>query len=167
VWICPQATAGQMLDPRASAPDRKEAMALLAEPEGVERRLRRLRDGLQSLLDDEGLSGAQPRACGPSTNPRGSRGPVATPTRGTCRCQPSNTGVDPDRVDACRKLRYWGGHANAEDGRHSGLRLVRSPIEPNEEVSLVRMCSTELARVGAGLVLHNFTQALCPSPGAV
>jgi len=42
-----------MLKPRASALDREEAMALLAELQEVERRLKRLRDGLRSLLHDE------------------------------------------------------------------------------------------------------------------
>jgi hypothetical protein len=41
-----------MLNPRASALDREEAMALLAELQDVARRLKALRDGLQRLLDD-------------------------------------------------------------------------------------------------------------------
>jgi len=42
-----------MLNPRASALDREEAMALLRELQDVERRLVALRDGLRRLLDDE------------------------------------------------------------------------------------------------------------------
>ena len=41
-----------MLNPRASALDREEAMALLQELQDVERRLRDLRNGLRKLLDD-------------------------------------------------------------------------------------------------------------------
>ena len=41
-----------MLNPRASALDREEAMALLLELQDVERRLRTLRDGLRTLLDE-------------------------------------------------------------------------------------------------------------------
>lgn len=39
-----------MLNPRASALDREEAIALLAELQDVERRLRALRRGLRELL---------------------------------------------------------------------------------------------------------------------
>ena len=42
-----------MLNPRASALDREEAMALLGELQDVERRLRTLREGLRRLLDGE------------------------------------------------------------------------------------------------------------------
>ncbi len=42
-----------MLNPRASALDREEAMALLRELQEVEQRLRTLRNGLRKLLDDE------------------------------------------------------------------------------------------------------------------
>jgi len=42
-----------MLNPRASALDREEAMALLRELQDVERRLTTLRDGVRELLDDE------------------------------------------------------------------------------------------------------------------
>ncbi len=41
-----------MLNPRASALDREEAMALLQELQDVDRRLRTLRDGLRRLLDE-------------------------------------------------------------------------------------------------------------------
>jgi len=44
-----------MLNPRASALDREEAMALLRELQEVEQRLRTLRNGLRKLLDDEKL----------------------------------------------------------------------------------------------------------------
>jgi len=46
-----------MLNPRASALDREEAMALLRELQDVERRLRCLRDGLKRLLDDDAVLG--------------------------------------------------------------------------------------------------------------
>jgi len=42
-----------MLNPRASALDREEAMALLRELQEVQRRLRTLRDGMRTLLDNE------------------------------------------------------------------------------------------------------------------
>ena len=41
-----------MLNPRASALDPEEAMALLRELQDVERRLSALRDGLKRLLDE-------------------------------------------------------------------------------------------------------------------
>jgi len=41
-----------MLNPRSSALDREEAMALLQELQDVERRLRDLRNGLRRLLDE-------------------------------------------------------------------------------------------------------------------
>jgi len=44
-----------MLNPRASALDREEAMALLRELQDVAYRLKTLRDGLQGLLDDDAL----------------------------------------------------------------------------------------------------------------
>ena len=44
-----------VLNPRAAALDREEAMALLADLQDVGWRLRRLRDGLRGLLDDETL----------------------------------------------------------------------------------------------------------------
>jgi len=43
-----------MLNPRAAALDREEAIAVIAELQDVERRLGTLRDGLRRLLDDEG-----------------------------------------------------------------------------------------------------------------
>jgi len=43
-----------MLNPRAAALDREEAMALLAELQEVGRRLGALRSGLRRLLEDEG-----------------------------------------------------------------------------------------------------------------
>jgi hypothetical protein len=43
-----------MLNPRAPALDREEAMALLAELQEAQRRLGSLRNGLRSLLEDEG-----------------------------------------------------------------------------------------------------------------
>ncbi len=43
-----------MLNPRAAALDREEAMALLAELQEVERQLGALRSGLRRLLEDEG-----------------------------------------------------------------------------------------------------------------
>jgi len=43
-----------MLNPRAAALDREEAMALLRELQEVEGRLRTLQDGLRKLLDDAG-----------------------------------------------------------------------------------------------------------------
>jgi len=42
-----------MLNPRAHALDREEAMALLTELQEVERRLWALRQGLRRLLDEE------------------------------------------------------------------------------------------------------------------
>ena len=42
-----------MLNPRAAASDREEAMALLAELQEVQRRLGALRSGLRSLLKEE------------------------------------------------------------------------------------------------------------------
>jgi len=41
-----------MLNPRESALDREEAMALLRELQDVERRLVALREGLKELLDE-------------------------------------------------------------------------------------------------------------------
>jgi len=41
-----------MLRPQAAALDREQAMALLAELQDVECRLRALRDGLRALLED-------------------------------------------------------------------------------------------------------------------
>jgi len=41
-----------MLNPRASALDREEDMALLRELQDMERSLRALRDGLRRLLDN-------------------------------------------------------------------------------------------------------------------
>jgi hypothetical protein len=46
-----------MLNPRASALDREEAMALLAELQEMERRLRTLRGGLHRLLEDDRSQG--------------------------------------------------------------------------------------------------------------
>jgi len=43
-----------MLNPKASALDREQAMALLRELQEVEWRLRTLQDGLQKLLDAAG-----------------------------------------------------------------------------------------------------------------
>ena len=43
-----------MLNPRAAALDREEAMALLRELQEVEWRLRALQDGLRELLDGPG-----------------------------------------------------------------------------------------------------------------
>jgi len=42
-----------MLNPRAAALDREQAMALIRELQDVARRLKTLRDGLQGLLDDK------------------------------------------------------------------------------------------------------------------
>lgn len=42
-----------MLNPRAAALDREQAMALLAELQEVERRLGALRSGLRRVLEDE------------------------------------------------------------------------------------------------------------------
>jgi hypothetical protein len=46
-----------MLNPRAAALDREEAMTLFRELQDVERRLRTLRDGLWFLLDDARTQG--------------------------------------------------------------------------------------------------------------
>lgn len=42
-----------MLPPEAAALKREEAMRLLEELQAMERRLRRLRDGLTALLDED------------------------------------------------------------------------------------------------------------------
>lgn len=46
-----------MLPPEASALKREEAMRLLQELQTTERRLRRLRDGLSALLEEDGPGG--------------------------------------------------------------------------------------------------------------
>lgn len=49
-----------MLPPQAPALDREKAMALLAELQAMEERLRRMRDGLERLLDED----ARPQGSG-------------------------------------------------------------------------------------------------------
>jgi hypothetical protein len=78
-----------MLLPGSAALDREEAMALIAELQGVEERLRRLRDGVARVLREEGGPWALVPALTEYSSWRRRRSVAG------CRPRPSLSALDP------------------------------------------------------------------------